>query len=95
MDTEQPSRHDPKYTFGAGGLFHAIRDLRDCQCLKGSGRSPMQKNPGSAIAKPAGADFVRSCAPDLKGLLSQSTQRPHSTIKEEQPQRCSGFSTKF
>ena len=35
MDTEQPSRHDAKYTFGAGGLFHAIRDLRDCQCLKG------------------------------------------------------------
>ena len=92
MDTEQPSRHDAKYSFGREVCFIAIRDLRDCQCLKGSGRSPMQKNPGSAIAKLAGADFVRSCAPDLKGLLSQSTQRPQSTIKE---QRCSGFSTNF
>jgi hypothetical protein len=27
--------------------------------------------------------------PDLKGLFSQSTQRPRSTIKERQPQRCS------
>jgi hypothetical protein len=62
--TEQPSRHDAEYTFGAGAQS-GICGIANAQRI---GTQPNVENPGSAIAKRAGADFVRSYVPSQASL---------------------------